>query len=45
MGTSVSKNTFLVLVKNRNDIGLKMKKALELNISIMTPDDFSKNYL
>ena len=45
MGTSISKNTFLVLVKNRNDIGLKMKKALELNISIMTPDDFSKTYL
>ena len=44
IGASVSKNTYIVLMKNNNEMGIKMKKAIELGILIMTIDDFTKNY-
>ena len=48
MGSSISKNTFMVLVKDANalddDTG-KLLEAKKLGVSIMTHNDFIKKYL
>ena len=48
MGSSISKNTFMVLVKDQNalddDTG-KLLEAKKLGVPIMTHDDFIKKYL
>ena len=43
--TSISKNTFALLVKSHDDGSSKVEKAKSLNISIMTKDEFVKAYL
>ena len=48
IGTSVSKNTNILIVKNDEvleDKTGKVKKAEELNIDIVTKDNFRKSYL
>jgi len=45
LGTSVSKQTFLVLVKNKDEDTGKVNDAKKLGIPIMTPDEFKENYL
>lgn len=43
---NVSKNTYLVIVKDNNSLNSsKAKKAKELNINIITKDDFYNKYL
>lgn len=42
---SVSKNTFVLLVKNKDDDSGKIDKAKELGIPLMTPDEFREAYL
>jgi DNA ligase (NAD+) len=47
LGSSVSKNTFIVLVKDTNaieDTG-KAADAINLGITIMTPEEFKEKYL
>ena len=41
---SVSKNTFVVLTKDKDDKTGKIQKARELGLKIMTPDEFTKEY-
>ncbi len=41
---NVSKNTFILIVKDVNDISNKTKKAKELNIPIMIPSEFKDKY-
>ena len=45
MGSGVSKNTSLVLVKNIDDDSVKASEARKLGIPIMTPDAFINKYL
>ena len=45
IGSSVSKNTDLVIVKNIDDDTGKAEKARELNINIMTVESFIKKYM
>ena len=42
---NITKNTFVLITKSLDDISSKTKKAQELGIPIMTPDDFIKEYL
>lgn len=44
MGTSVSKNTFVVLVKDKEDETGKAADARKLGIAILTPDEFNAKY-
>lgn len=41
---NVSKNTYVLIVKDINDISNKIKKAKELNIPIMIPSEFKDKY-
>ena len=43
--SSVSKNTNVVVTKDINGSSSKLKKARELNIEIMTPEDFKNKYI
>ena len=45
LGSSVSKNTFLVLVKNLDEDTGKALDAKNLGIQLMTPEDFISMYL
>ena len=45
MGTSVSKNTFIVLVRDLDEDSGKAEKARSLGILLMTPTAFQKKYL
>ena len=45
MGSSVSKNTFIVLVKDLDEDSGKADKARSLGILLMTPSAFQKKYL
>jgi NAD-dependent DNA ligase len=45
LGASVSKSTFVVLVKDLDEDTGKAAEAKKLGISLMTPEDFSKKYL
>jgi NAD-dependent DNA ligase/DNA polymerase/3'-5' exonuclease PolX len=40
----IGKNTFLLIVKTKDDISNKTKYANEHNIPIMTPEEFNQNY-
>lgn len=42
---NVSKNTYVLIVKDINDVSNKIKKAKELNIPIMIPSEFKEKYL
>ena len=44
LGSSVSKNTFLVLVKNLDEDTGKAMDAKNLGIQLMTPEDFIAMY-
>ena len=44
LDNSVTKNTFLLITKSMDDVSSKMKKAEELGIPILTPDNFLKEY-
>lgn len=44
LGTSVSKNTFIVLVKNTDEDTGKAADARKLGVPLMTPEEFSKKY-
>lgn len=44
LGQSVTKNTFVVLVKDMDDTTLKVLEAKKLGIPIMKPDEFMKKY-
>jgi NAD-dependent DNA ligase len=45
LGSSVSKNTFAVLVKDVNESTGKVLDAKSKNVPIMTPEDFTAKYL
>jgi NAD-dependent DNA ligase len=45
LGSSVSKNTFIVLVKNTDEDTGKAADARKLGVPLMTPEEFSKKYL
>lgn len=45
MTDSVSKNTFVVLVKHKVEDTGKIEKAKSLNIPIMTPEEFKQTYI
>ena len=45
LGSSVSKNTFVVLVKNIEEDTGKASEAKKLGIPLMTPDEFKSKYL
>lgn len=42
---NITKNTFALITKSHDDTSTKTKKAQELGIQILTPDEFSKKYL
>jgi NAD-dependent DNA ligase len=45
LGSSVSKNTFIVLVKDKDEDTGKAADARKLGVTLMTPEEFSKKYL
>jgi NAD-dependent DNA ligase len=45
VGESVSKNTFILLVKDKNEGTSKITEALRLGIPIMTVEEFKNEYL
>jgi DNA ligase (NAD+) len=45
LGSSVSKNTFLVLVKDLEEDTGKAADAKKLGIKLMTPEEFKAQYL
>jgi NAD-dependent DNA ligase len=45
LSTSVSKNTFLVLVKDKEDDTGKIADAKKLGIVLMTPNEFKEKYM
>jgi len=45
LGSSVSKNTFIVLVKDTEEDTGKAADARKLGVPLMTPEEFSKKYL
>jgi len=45
IGSSVSKKTFVVLVKDLNEDTGKAEQARQLGVSLMTPDGFKQMYL
>ena len=44
LGTSVSKNTFIVLVKDKDEDTGKAADARKLGVTLMTPEEFVKKY-
>jgi NAD-dependent DNA ligase/DNA polymerase/3'-5' exonuclease PolX len=42
---AVSKNTFVLIATNKGDITGKVKEALEKGVPIMTPEEFTEEYL
>jgi NAD-dependent DNA ligase len=44
LGSSVTNNTFIVLVKNKNDNTSKIEDAKKLGIILMTPEEFKIKY-
>ena len=45
LGSSVSKNTFVVLVKDKEDDTGKASEAKKLGVPLMTPEEFRQKYL
>jgi NAD-dependent DNA ligase len=45
IGSSVSKNTFVVLTKDMDEDTGKAEEARKLEVPLMTPDDFKVKYL
>ena len=45
LGTSVSKNTFVVLVKNKEEETGKTLEAKKLGIPVLTLEEFNKKYM
>ena len=45
LGSSVSKNTFIVLVKDKDEDTGKAAEARKLGVPLMTPDEFKQKYL
>jgi NAD-dependent DNA ligase len=45
LGSSVSKTTFVVLVKDKEEDTGKAEEARKLNIPLMTPEEFKEKYL
>jgi NAD-dependent DNA ligase/DNA polymerase/3'-5' exonuclease PolX len=45
IGSSVSKSTFVVLVKDKEENTGKAEEARKLNIPLMTPEEFKEKYL
>ena len=45
LADAVNKETFVLIVKSYDDDSNKVKKAKELSVSIMTPEDFKKKYM
>ena len=45
LGSSVSKNTFVVLVKDLAEDSGKAQDAKKLGIQLMTPEEFRTKYL
>jgi len=45
VGASVSKNTFILLTKDKDEDTGKAEEARKLNVTIMTPDEFKHKYL
>jgi NAD-dependent DNA ligase len=45
IGASVSKNTFAVLVKDKDEDTTKANEARKLNIPLMTPVEFNEKYI
>jgi len=43
--SSVSKNTFAVLIKNSQETSLKVDKANELGVAVLSREDFIKQYI
>ena len=41
----IKKDTFVLIVKSKEDVSNKTKKAEELKIPIMTPDEFKAKYM
>ena len=44
-GTSISKNTFIVVAKNKDEDTEKLKQAKKLNITIMSTEEFIETYI
>ena len=44
LSNTVSKNTFLLITKSKDDTTVKIKDAIKLKIPIVTPDEFIKKY-
>ena len=42
---TINKHTFVLIVKNKEDVSNKTKKALELGVAIMDVDEFKKKYM
>ena len=45
IGTSISKNTFALLVKSVDETTGKIDQAKKLEVQIMTPTDFALKYI
>ena len=45
MVDSVNKNVWVVIVKSREDLSNKVKKAIELNIPVLTVEEFKTKYM
>jgi DNA ligase (NAD+) len=45
VSTSVSKNTFVLLTKNKDESSGKIEDAKKNGVPIMTPEEFSQKYL
>ena len=41
---NIGKTTFLLIVKSKDDVSNKTKKANELGIQILTPEEFNEKY-
>jgi len=44
LADAVTSDTFAVIVKSKDDVSAKVKKALEKGIPVMTPDEFRTTY-
>ena len=44
-GSSISKNTFLLVAKDKDDDTSKVKEAKKLNVPIMSIDEFNAVYM
>jgi NAD-dependent DNA ligase len=45
VGASVSKNTFILLVKDKDEDTGKAEEARKLEVPLMTPEEFREKYL